>query len=494
MRSVLASKRGAVKPVMPLLAKSFDRERHPFGPPSFALLTQHSRDVANVARVLAERYGVVALEAMDVSTALHPTLVRALIACAWLQDIGKSNSHFQEMVGGEPGRSQLLRHETISLLLFSREPLLTWISRLHEIAPIALWSAAGHHRKFDRGITARDDCAPMTLLLSHSDFNAILEQFGRDLVLEPPPTFATDVSIGKSIRDGAEIVAAQAIPSVLDRCERIARMLDTETRKILPVVKAFGIAADVAASALARTTSSEQIGRTARSLLETGTLKSSDIGSLVLAWARQRFPERSIPNMKSVNEDLLRDFQRRVATSDSYLTLAHAGCGAGKSIAAYLWAGEWAKRYENNARAEYRLFFTLPTTGTTTEHFRDYALECGVPAELAHSRAKVDLLSIAETALQEEAPEEAKSADQARCALEAMQNKIEALALWSTPVVVSTSDTVLGLMSNALKPLCSFPAIVSGAIVFDEIHAFDDAMFGHLLVFLQLFRRIPCFS
>ena len=65
------------------------------------------------------------------------------------------------------------------------------------------------------------------------------------------------------------------------------------------------------------------------------------------------------------------------------------------------------------------------------------------------------------------------------------------MALWSTPLVVTTADTVLGLMSNARRSVYSFPAIMSGAIVFDEIHAFDEQMFGHLLVFLKNFPRLP---
>ncbi len=75
--------------------------------------------------------------------------------------------------------------------------------------------------------------------------------------------------------------------------------------------------------------------------------------------------------------------------------------------------------------------------------------------------------------------------------LRVKQDKIESLALWSTPLVVATSDTVLGLMSNARKSVYSLPSILCSAIVFDEIHAFDDQMFGHLLVFLKNFPKLP---
>jgi CRISPR-associated endonuclease/helicase Cas3 len=99
---------------------------------------------------------------------------------------------------------------------------------------------------------------------------------------------------------------------------------------------------------------------------------------------------------------------------------------------------------------------------------------------------------MAETAMQEEAHEEERdTAAAARTALQAERDKIESLALWSTPLVVTTADTVLGLMSNARRAIYSLPAIMCSAIVFDEIHAFDEQLFGHLLVFLKHFPRLP---
>jgi CRISPR-associated endonuclease/helicase Cas3 len=134
----------------------------------------------------------------------------------------------------------------------------------------------------------------------------------------------------------------------------------------------------------------------------------------------------------------------------------------------------------------------LPTTGTTTEHFKDYALEAGIEARLAHSRARVDLRAMAETAWQEEANEGEKDAARgALAALTAQREKIESLSLWSTPLVVTTADTVLGLMSNARRSIYSLPAIISSVVVFDEIHAFDEQMFGHLLISSNISRTYP---
>jgi CRISPR-associated endonuclease/helicase Cas3 len=69
--------------------------------------------------------------------------------------------------------------------------------------------------------------------------------------------------------------------------------------------------------------------------------------------------------------------------------------------------------------------------------------------------------------------------------------RIEALAAWDVPLVVCTADTVLGLVQNNKAGLFAFPAIGNGAFVFDEVHAYDDRMFGALLRFMDAFRGAP---
>ena len=146
-------------------------------------------------------------------------------------------------------------------------------------------------------------------------------------------------------------------------------------------------------------------------------------------------------------------------------------------------------------RDEFRLIVTLPTTGTTTEHFKDYALHCGLSAEqigLTHSRSSVDLDFIAEPLPKrtENVWSRSDPSDRAEEMFAAQQAKMDS-SPWGTPLVVATADTVLGLMANARKPVYSFPGIMQWAIVFDEVHAYDDDCFGHLLAFLENFPGIP---
>jgi CRISPR-associated endonuclease/helicase Cas3 len=69
--------------------------------------------------------------------------------------------------------------------------------------------------------------------------------------------------------------------------------------------------------------------------------------------------------------------------------------------------------------------------------------------------------------------------------------RIDSLRAWDRQAIVCTVDTVLGLFQNQRRPLYSFPAIISGAFVFDEIHSYDARLFGGLLRFLKTFPGLP---
>ena len=110
-----------------------------------------------------------------------------------------------------------------------------------------------------------------------------------------------------------------------------------------------------------------------------------------------------------------------------------------------------------------RLFFCFPTTGTATEHWIDYARDLGA---LIHSRVEVDHAMLGRDAS-------------------------EGVELWSTPLVVCTADTVLGLCGWAKKAAYGFPALLDASFVFDEIHSYDRILFGRLLAFLELLPEAP---
>jgi CRISPR-associated endonuclease/helicase Cas3 len=480
-----------------LLAKSYDRKKYK-EPPLYALLTQHSRDVATACKALAQISGCIALKNAEIENKWND-FERTLRAVGWLEDLGKAGSHFQEMLTSNDG-IQLIRHETISgLIACLNEQFKVWLEPLGKAKLVAVWGAMGHHRKFDGG-TKPNQVQPLVVYVSLSDnldFNTILKEMAVDLELDEPPQFDRNLIIGYNSDDECDIPALESLNDLIYEFKEYEEeeFTDERSRRFVALVKGYGIAADVAASAVAKKEIEANHRYDLSDFVNTDLsikLNPEDLTNLIHSWAWRNSDEfKDEPKEWDLScyppGFTLRNFQENVESSNSYLTLAVAGCGSGKSLAAYLWARGWCEKLTDR---NFRLFFCLPTTGTTTEHFKDYALESDIPSTLAHSRSSIDLQTMAQTAPQEDA-ENSDTAEAAKEALRAEQDKIESLALWSTPLTVTTADTVLGLMVNARRSIYSLPAIMQSAIIFDEIHAFDDQMFGHLLVFLKNFPKLP---
>ncbi|MBY0548442.1 MAG: CRISPR-associated helicase Cas3' [Candidatus Obscuribacterales bacterium] len=479
-----------------LLAKSYDRRLYQDSPPDYALLTQHSRDVVAACSTLTVVLADLCLHNVGLEIEEYSTrLAFCLRTSGWLQDLGKANSHFQRLVGGDRNIQQLLRHEWISaILVWQDSQLRDWLKSVPEPDLLfAIWGAVCHHRKFDRFVSARG-LSDSDVHVSHSDFNQILNDMSVDLGLPLPPQFATDFVLSNFQGSAKSLPSASnALRDLLDEFKALSKNYeDPKTRRLVALIKGLGICADVAASAVAARGKSSKLYSVSdfvhESLGRVG-IKSQDIIRLISTRMGAPCSPSSDTLASPLDGFAFRKFQVDVSESRSALTLARAGCGSGKSLAAYLWAWSHCKIAEET-RQNFRLFFCLPTTGTTTEHYKDYALESGIESELSHSRASVDIELLAKTTDQEDAEEDDKG-NVVGVSLLSDLEKIDALSLWSTPLVVSTADLVLGLMVNSRKSVYGMPAVMAGAIVFDEIHAFDDRLFGHLLSFLQNFPNLP---
>ncbi len=477
-----------------LLAKSYNFQEFPEKPPDFALLTQHSRDVAEACQALSDCIGILCLRNAAVTQFTGSDLLLALKTNGWLQDLGKSNSHFQTMLRN-PGFVQLLRHEVISGLLAWNEPLRFCLSEISQpLLLSAIWGAMGHHRKFECGVKP-NNVENLQVFTTHADFIQILSDMKNDLSLSSKACFSRDLIVGARTRNGTDLAAGKALRDLQDDFEKEADSIGPELRKFVALIKALGIAADVVASAVARGKNAKNysVAKYIEQSIEGTGLTEEQLDDLISKRIQSQLGGKiEVKKVLAQSEGFtFRPFQLDVGNSNSSLTLANAGCGSGKSLAAYLWARKKCSEAMSEGRTNFRMIFCLPTTGTTTEHFRDYALESGIDASLTHSRSSVDLKTISETSAQEEAPDGSSPAIAAKAALRSAMDKIDSLALWSTPLTVTTVDTVLGLMANARRSICSFPAIMTAAIVFDEVHAFDENMFGHLLLFLKNFPAVP---
>ena len=205
-----------------LLAKSYDKHRHPNAPPSFALLTQHSRDVAAACDALSSIVGPTALCNAGLSEDLFQDFQHALRLDGWMQDLGKASNHFQEMVANPfDARKQLIRHEVISAMLFWQGdlPLASWFASL-PLSPtlrlMSLWGAIGHHRKFDES-TRPDQCSHLTVRVTHEDFKTILAEMCESLNFALPGDFERDVVFTYSTREANSTLGERgALESIRD--------------------------------------------------------------------------------------------------------------------------------------------------------------------------------------------------------------------------------------------------------------------------------------
>ncbi|MCZ8161569.1 MAG: CRISPR-associated helicase Cas3', partial [Microcystis sp. LE19-196.1B] len=102
--------------------------------------------------------------------------------------------------------------------------------------------------------------------------------------------------------------------------------------------------------------------------------------------------------------------------------------------------------------------------------FIDYVHD-RVDSVLLHSRSDVDLAHLMSTGDEDDTA-----------------TKLESFKTWGTKVSVCTVDTVLGLLQCNRRPMYCFPAIAQAAFVFDEVHCYDNRLFGGLLRFLEVVK------
>jgi len=437
-----------------LLAKSYDRNANQTAP-SYARLVPHTRAVERAGESIIEIAGELILKQLDLpNDPWLSRLIRAVKTACVCHDIGKANDGFQAMVRGELSpKLQPARHELLSVLLLmdKSQPVREWVLsllRLPEqddaemLLDCVIGAVGGHHLKLDEewkkaARALQGSCGTeLHLLLTHPD---LMPLFHQEICQQ---------EIGFSLVDGEPTyIGLLRVPFNLNS-ERWRKRLkvDPEWWRFAAAVKALVAAADVAGSAM---------------LPEKGKI-------VIRQWVHDTLRRRV--SAEEMNEVVsarlkgkeLREFQRAIGGARKRVTLVEAGCGSGKTAAAYQWAAHHADGK--------KLFFCYPTTGTATEGFLGYVHETDVEAKLIHSRAMVDLEGIAEV-------EDDDSDDHLL--------RIESLRAWSPQVVICTADTVLALVRNNRRGLYNSPAILSAAFVFDELHAYDNRMFEAVVALIK---------
>lgn len=444
----------------PLLAKSVNKDLGSI--PTYARLVPHLRAVERAGQTIVEVAGSQILEQVGLPS--HPwamRLRRALRTACLCHDLGKANESFQEMVRGKlDPKMQPARHELLSalILLDQEHPVSKWARGLLEekddidvsdkLMHCVIGAVAGHHLKMDEEWTKaaramKGGCGTtLKMLLTHPDLIPLLGDQRMNAE-----------TIYSLIEGEPNYLGLEQFPFSLSSRRWLCVLKDDlDWYRFAAVLKALLTAADVAGSALL-----PQLGQI--------TIKKWIHDTL-----SRRVDSKQMLEVVDVrlNGNPPRSFQEAIGNSTARVTLVEAGCGTGKTAAAYLWAAKHAHGK--------KLFFCYPTTGTATEGFLGYVHETDIEADLVHSRAIVDLEGIA-TVSDDETNEQLL--------------RIESLKLWGPQVIICTADTVLGLVRNNRRGLYNSPAILSGAFVFDELHAYDNTMFESVIA---LIAALPCAS
>ena len=376
----------------------------------------------------------------------------ALFCSSWLHDLGKANDHFQRMMR-DRAFFQGIRHETLGIVVIAEylTPWLegVWLARKHLewFWPSVIFAVAGHHLKFPD--SKKRGGIEVTFLGDHPQLEKFWEIGQRLFELDSKPI----------IHDHA--YSLLAFGGIEEKLRKLRRTFDRdfapEQKLFVACLKTCVMCADMAGSALPD--------------------KLADTDQDIKAWLERRIaPILQKDQLQDVVRQKLhrsppRPFQQKVVKAEAKTVLVEAGCGSGKTAAAYLWASEHALRK--------RLFFCYPTTATASEGFAGYLQEPDFEAILVNSKANIDYR------LLENLPPRSKSQ------IEIRNLRLEAIETWPIPVVVCTAHTVLGLLQNVRRGIYAWPSIVRSVFVFDEIHSYSPRLFEHLLRFLEIFKAVP---
>jgi CRISPR-associated endonuclease/helicase Cas3 len=477
-----------------LLAKSYDPGKWKG---SYSLVG-HTADVVNSVSTLIDVLGDRVLEQFGLSSSLSELRSTTRLA-AYLHDWGKSNNHFQGVVRSKikdahpkrflPDNPQIIRHEVASVLLAweFRE----WLEQGEGDFLTALAAAGGHHLKLGgKSGKCTDELGEIRFSGDDRLFLYVLDvvdgkqQFNRHFKQLLKYGIKT-LGLPKNIKLSQKPSLFWSVKQIKEKRALIADFLSNEWQPdsvFLAVIKSLLVAGDAIGSAIPSANLWNFQFKNVSipfwiSLFNINCLagflfccKPLSIKKWIVEEVQRTLDKTKLQRVIDARLDAhqLRPFQIQLAESKTRVTLARAGCGTGKTLGAYNWAKSKA--------IGRKLIFCYPTTGTSTEGFLDYVHD-RLDSVLLHSRADVDL-EMATTGEEEEAGEgDNESAI-----------KLESFKAWGKESIVCTVDTVLGWLQCNRRPMYCFPAIANAAFVFDEVHCYDDHLFGALLRFLEVVK------
>ncbi len=411
-------------------------------------LVGHTKIVCTAAETLGDMLAEYVKVAGDVPEEGIKLWKEALWLSAWMHDWGKANDHFQAMLLNGGMQRQSIRHELLGVFLM--ESLSDWLESVWSKYPgwvkaAVVFAVAGHHLKYPDPYASLREGTSVTAFKGHNDFEALLSIGAKRYSL---------CSTRQCKNETYGLLSSDSLPKYLKRLPRLFDFDFTDTEKyLIASVKTALMAADLAGSALPSYT--KEVAMWVRDRLGQ-TIEAQQLEAVVKA---------------KIGGRAMLPFQQEAAQTDDNTVLIEAGCGSGKTIAAYLWAARHIKGR--------RLFFCYPTTGTASEGFSGYLHDPDFDAILVHSRAQIDYR------LLENMPSPGHEESELR------ESRLEALETWPAPVTVCTAHTVLGTLENVRRGIYAWPSFVRAVFIFDEVHAFSNRLFSYLLRFLKDFPGVP---
>ncbi|MFH2130196.1 MAG: CRISPR-associated helicase Cas3', partial [bacterium] len=386
------------------------------------------------------------------------------IVAALLQDIGKANQPFQDILSSH-AELQVVRHEHLSGLILRLAVVRDWLHSLEGDSELATLGVIGHHLRIDKRQDFQSlspDRTTFRLCPKAIDeiFHALAKRFG----IRPIQKKTVETVWSFSGRRGA-FDAGQIARETQEWIKKVAHALkrDPERSRALSAIRAALIAADSAGSALVRE------------------------GVPLGAWIAEAFDETRLVGHGMVEEAVIRprlaqiqsrgedfawsDFQTAAETMPNK-SLLLAPCGSGKTLAAWRWIK--ARVAEKPAA---RVIFLYPTRATATEGFRDYVSWAPeADAALMHGSSSYELADLFRNPEDDRWEKDFSTPD-----------RLFALGFWPRRIFSATVDQFLGFMQNVYRSICLLPLLADSILVIDEVHSFDRSLFSALKVFLKTF-------
>lgn len=406
----------------------------------------------------------------------------SLLAAELLHDWGKANDGMQRVLNGKG--EQAIRHEHYSALLVAHPTVWNWLGGRPDVdREVVLSAVLTHHLKASGddaklyAFTSFGNGGTRFRSLHHAfEFRQLVDDSAQRLGVTPGPDLGdvpTDWTLGVigTKRTGKRKEAEDKLVALRRALDDNHDRGDHARRRLLHAVRAALIAADAAGSGVRRV--GHDIPTWVGGVLDESQVWAADAVRTKVIEPRKRQVDALIKKANPEKSFQWNDFQDHCADPERVpaRALLLAPCGSGKTLAAWRWIEEQAKRRVGH------VLFLYPTRATATEGFRDYVSWAPeAEAALMHGTSGFDLEGMFDN-----------EGDHRKGQNYEADRRLYALGYWGRRAFSATVDQFLAFLQYGYGPVCMLPVLADSVVVIDEVHSFDNKMFSALKAFLREF-------